>query len=807
MDVQRLKRLRASLSLHFVVLAFLTAMLVASGSGSLFLPTLIFCVGFSAFIFVDTLEWFAVGRWGSYFLMTVTTCIAISQYVYTAFYVPDEQGQLMAVASLLVFPEAVLLLQKKNLRVFEQLAIFLLLEMIVAALVNDNIIFGFLLAPIMLLWVSSLFLFARYATLVHIDPTIDKPIPHLAELIAQRFRKTKRTGRSQQRVSSQIVTPKNVQRSRLARRLLQSIPIGAGAIAFAGFFFYLMPRTSPGSLRQPLGGGATIGLPKVLTMGIVGQLKADPTPVLRIAFKQGLRGKPYPLKQQPYIRARVMDTYIAPRSTRFVSQGQWVFNGAFEFRRLPSIDTVRELRQVGRDFVDVEVDIKRQFLPTLFSLQASYLTKADQRIPVRYDKFNSLVADLPNEKIPAGKSAVYRLGTACFSKGRQVAVTPAVVKANEQSSAIASADAMASRFTSFVNTRNYASKVLLDSGVSEENPYLACRTLENHFVSSGEFSYSLDLTLPAEASLDPMEDFIANKRVGHCQYFASSLVVMMRQLGVRSRIVVGYRPREFNKQGQYFSVRQSDAHAWVEALFEREDLVGTDADSQLTDAEFYWVRFDPTPPADEFGDDIIEQEGQTLDYAEKLWKDYVVDGQKLSESGSLYDPVAEGGRSAIEELIKRFTILRNGLNSRGINSTAAVILVPLVIVGVMVFLIVLVIRQLPTLLPKFAPRLARKLGVGPKASIFAQPFFARCIDMLQKAGFRRSPSATPREFVLAAADRLSGDRTDEALKESLNLLSDAYYQQRFAGATISPGREEQIRNALSVVEQATTTRK
>jgi hypothetical protein len=57
------------------------------------------------------------------------------------------------------------------------------------------------------------------------------------------------------------------------------------------------------------------------------------------------------------------------------------------------------------------------------------------------------------------------------------------------------------------------------------------------------------------------------------------MVLMLRAIGVPARVVSGYLGGEYNKYGQYYIVRQSDAHTWVEAAIE-----GT------------WVSFDPTPP-------------------------------------------------------------------------------------------------------------------------------------------------------------------------------------------------------------------
>ena len=245
-----------------------------------------------------------MGRIGSYFGMVVATAISIGNYIYSACYVPSESGQLMAIAGLLVYPEAVLFLQRKNLRIFEQLAIFLLLEMIVAALVNDNVLFGLLLAPIMLLWVSSLFLFSRYATLVQISPSIETPLPKLAEIIFRRFVKSVIGENRPAKVASAELNLGNVQFTRSLRRTLQSVPIGIGAIAFAGFFFYLLPRTTPASLQPTIGYETRIGLPKSLAIGTIGRLLADPTPVMRVKLTDAASGEPYPLNEPPYLRAR-----------------------------------------------------------------------------------------------------------------------------------------------------------------------------------------------------------------------------------------------------------------------------------------------------------------------------------------------------------------------------------------------------------------------------------------------------------------------------------------------------------------------
>ena len=90
------------------------------------------------------------------------------------------------------------------------------------------------------------------------------------------------------------------------------------------------------------------------------------------------------------------------------------------------------------------------------------------------------------------------------------------------------------------------------------------RLLESRLSQSDRFEYSLQ-GQPRDPDLDPIEDFIVNNPRGHCEYFATALRLMLRSQGIPARVVVGYKCDGWNKLGKFYQVRQSDAHAWVEA--------------------------------------------------------------------------------------------------------------------------------------------------------------------------------------------------------------------------------------------------
>jgi protein-glutamine gamma-glutamyltransferase len=92
-----------------------------------------------------------------------------------------------------------------------------------------------------------------------------------------------------------------------------------------------------------------------------------------------------------------------------------------------------------------------------------------------------------------------------------------------------------------------------------------------------EFDYTLELPRSArEATLDY---FLFDRRAGHCEYFSTAMVIMLRTLGIYAREVNGFHGGIWNNFGEFLAVTQNEAHSWVEVWF----------------PEVGWVAFDPTP--------------------------------------------------------------------------------------------------------------------------------------------------------------------------------------------------------------------
>jgi len=79
-----------------------------------------------------------------------------------------------------------------------------------------------------------------------------------------------------------------------------------------------------------------------------------------------------------------------------------------------------------------------------------------------------------------------------------------------------------------------------------------------------------------DSNYDPNEVFLFLVKAGHCEFFASSMTLMCQSLEIPARLVSGFASPEFNENGNYFLVRGSDAHAWVEVYFPNAGFVTFD---------------------------------------------------------------------------------------------------------------------------------------------------------------------------------------------------------------------------------------
>jgi transglutaminase-like putative cysteine protease len=139
--------------------------------------------------------------------------------------------------------------------------------------------------------------------------------------------------------------------------------------------------------------------------------------------------------------------------------------------------------------------------------------------------------------------------------------------------------------------------------------------------------YGYTLQLLTDPVPDPLAHFLFVRRKGHCEYFASSMAVMLRTLGIPSRIATGFLGGVLNPMTGWQVVRASDAHSWVEAWIDGR-----------------WMTFDPTPPDTASGNGLISRMMLFFDAADQFWQDWVV-GYNLERQVVLANSLGESGRN------------------------------------------------------------------------------------------------------------------------------------------------------------------
>lgn len=804
-------RVRRLLTVMLVALAFLTATLVASGSESLFLPLLVLVVGASSLLFVDFFEWFSLHHVLAYIGMVMGTVIALADYFMYA--QTDTSKQLYAIGSLLIYPELVIMLQRKNMRLFEQMAIFLLLEIIVAALLNDNVLFGVLLAPIVMLWVASLLLFTRYAALIQLAPDLDKPTPRVIELIAAALRNVRGRRKASPTKMLDVIQPEGAKAPSPSMMILvgQAGPIGIVSIVFAGLYFYLLPRAAID--MESFSMAPRTGLSDTMQLGSMGRLLQDKTPVMRVALRHAETGEPYKLSDPPYIRSTVVSRYF--RTTGNTTSFEASEQGPQLSTLLEPLNSVRYPRDaVAGDAVLADFEIMvpdGSMLPCI-----APMTNPNRELSfMSVFSFEWRMIDKRADHFPHRNKLHYELLTTGFRHGQEWPVLPDYRRMRNKPGRNVHSKLLASLAKLRTEKVYYSSQWIDDllervkqRTPSATSPIKLAKAVEMYLAESGEFSYSLSTQTSGQTYMDPIEDFIVNQKRGHCQYFAAALTMTLRHLGVPTRIVMGYHPLEYNEIGDYFTIRRRDAHAWVEAYFEADELKEIGLYTPELGEFGGWLRLDPTPEGQgsNAGGELRAQSDQGMDYVNRVWSDYVLNGRQRAEENSMYGPLGESTKQTydrLSEIVKQMInqasqrrLVGSGIDRSSWFSWPVAVLIMLLGAGT-----VLAWRLIPWL-PRWAPQLARKLGLRQSPDDIRQQFFKQCLRLLRRAGFTRGSSQTVQEYTGDVAEQLADKGRWEGADQPLSLLTSAYYQVRFSNnKTLDAAVVQRIGDALEEMEK------
>jgi hypothetical protein len=248
-----------------------------------------------------------------------------------------------------------------------------------------------------------------------------------------------------------------------------------------------------------------------------------------------------------------------------------------------------------------------------------------------------------------------------------------------------------------------------------------------------------------------VEDFLFHTRAGHCERFATALVLMLRSQGIPAVLVLGFKGCEPTDEPGRYVVRQEHAHAWVEALI---------VDYQPRPwwqiwKTSRWLTLDPTPA------------GSPAAAAGSTWTDRATSWLRRIYNTYLIDYTAEDRVRALGSLVAAAT------RWEVLASLAAGIV------------LVLVVRSI------VRRRRAARRGTP------ARRWFDRLILVLAPHGLAPGSGETAREFALRAADDLRSKPATEAVAEVPLDWAEAYYESRFGGQELPPERLSALESGLN----------
>jgi protein-glutamine gamma-glutamyltransferase len=304
-----------------------------------------------------------------------------------------------------------------------------------------------------------------------------------------------------------------------------------------------------------------------------------------------------------------------------------------------------------------------------------------------------------------------------------------------------------------------------------DNNYDKAHAIESYLRTRLGYTLELPHTLPR----DPLTDFLFERKRGHCEYFASSMAVMLRTLQVPARVVNGFRTTEFNDLTSQYLVRASSAHSWVEVYFPGSG----------------WVSFDPTPASGRPPAGGWNRAALYLDAMASFWREWVID-YDTSHQYSLGMQATQNSRQVVNRLLdwarRRYESLLE--RARRLNGAVVRSPAPWIIGAILVLVLAVVVSSVPHLWRAVRNwQLAAHPANSP--SLSASIWYERVQRLLARRGWRRAPGQTPEEFV--------GSIEDAAIRKCVRNFTVTYERARFGGSTEDaehlPGLYDQVSNA------------
>ncbi|MEN9581426.1 MAG: hypothetical protein RJA70_4435 [Pseudomonadota bacterium] len=278
--------------------------------------------------------------------------------------------------------------------------------------------------------------------------------------------------------------------------------------------------------------------------------------------------------------------------------------------------------------------------------------------------------------------------------------------------------------------------------------------------------YRYDLDSPSGATLNPLDHFLFESKRGHCEFYSTSMAILLRTLGVPTRNVTGFAGGTYNRFGEFYAVRQGDAHSWVEVYLDHKG----------------WTTFDPTPTAESQPradvDGLVATLRDLLEATGERWNRHII-GYDLDQQLSML-------RDVRKRLPQR--------DSRSLDEhrrTASYVVLALVL-GTALFWFYQKRRQ-----RQQSPRPIKPLTEN---ALRVVGLYRKLEDALQQHGVPRSPDCPPLAHARALVE------TRHTLGPEVLALTEVYLAARFGDAVLTADDASDFARRVKALKPAPETR-
>jgi transglutaminase-like putative cysteine protease len=355
----------------------------------------------------------------------------------------------------------------------------------------------------------------------------------------------------------------------LSRNVIAAL-LGLAAVALLGAaaFFVLFPRVNAQWLGRHQGSGSRapmVGFSDRVQLGGFGALRSDPRPALRVRF---------PGLDPAHLPARLLEPGDGRLALLWRGQSLDTFDG-----RAWSSGKAQRPRMISHDpprVVDLHVAV--EVLPVagtqkIFSPGTPAAVKLVDRDPLYSGATRYLVRQLGNgdaELSPAPSGAY----------AYEVWNQPVQVE-RLRGAGRGYPTELVARDLQLPEPLDPRIPALARSWVgAATDPAEQAQALRDHL--RRDYRYTTEL--PGEVP-DPLASFLFERKAGHCEYFSTAMVVLLRTLGVPAREVTGFSGGVLAPSGEYFIVRAGDAHSWAEVYFPGQGFVAFDPTPSTASAQ------------------------------------------------------------------------------------------------------------------------------------------------------------------------------------------------------------------------------